>query len=64
MCSLYQPGHGIQKIVDLYHNLNDLVVKAGKHAATNTLDTMELTDIDDVELVGLSDEDIEEELKE
>jgi hypothetical protein len=61
MCSPYQPGCGIQKIVDLYHNLNDLVAKAGKHAATNTLD---ITDIDNIELVGLSDQDIEEELKE
>ncbi len=58
MCSPYQPGRGIHKIVDLYHDLNDLVAKAGKH------DAMELGDIDDVELDGQSDKDIEEELKE
>ncbi len=44
--------------MDLYHDLNDLVAKAGKH------DAMELGDIDDVELDGQSDKDIEEELKE
>ena len=60
-CSPTQPGRGIRKIVDLYHDLPDLVNKAGKHAAYLKLGTEGMVDIDDDDFVGLTKDDIDEE---
>jgi hypothetical protein len=57
-----QPGRGIRKIVDLFHELSDLVDKAGKYCASNTAPEMGSMDSQDFD--GLSEEAIEEEQKE
>jgi hypothetical protein len=48
----------------LYHDLDDLVHKARKHASTITLDDEKRHKADRVEFVGMTKEEIEEELKE
>ncbi len=50
--------------MDLYHDLIELLEKAGKHAARDSFDPTELAEIDKIDFVGLSEEEIEEELKE
>lgn len=50
--------------MDLYHDLLELVDKAGKHAARDSLDPTELAEIDKIDFIGRSEEEIEEELKE
>jgi hypothetical protein len=57
-----QPGRGIRKIIDLYHDLPDLVEKASKH--TPNLDQSEIEERDKMEFTGLTDDAIEEERKE
>jgi hypothetical protein len=57
-----QPGRGIRKIVDLFHELSDLVDKAGKYCASDTVPEMDSMDSQDFE--GLTEEAIEEEWKE
>ena len=52
------PGRGIRKIVDLYHDLPDLVAKADRHAATSMPHPEDTTSND---FVGLTEEQIEEE---
>jgi len=54
-----QPGWGIHKIVDLYHDLSNLVEKASKHLP-NVMQS-ERDEIDKIELAGFSNEAIEEE---
>ena len=62
--SLTQPGRGIRKIIDLYHDLPDLVAKADKHAAMSThhLDEIEEENLND--FAGLTEDQIEQEIKE
>ena len=57
-----QPGRGIRKIVDLYHDLPDLVEKANKHLPNNL--QSEMQENDKVEFSGMSEEAIEDERKE
>jgi hypothetical protein len=40
------------------------LAKAGKHAALTSLDATELAEIDQIDFVGLTEEEIEEERKE
>lgn len=63
-CSLTQPGWGIRKIIDLYHDLPDLVDKAKKYAAICMLDPREIEEIDSIDFVGLTEDQIEDERKE
>jgi hypothetical protein len=62
--SATQPGRGIRKIVDLYHDLPDLLDKANKHAHLLSPDASGQHDSDEAELLGMTEEEIEEELKE
>ena len=57
-----QPGWGIHKIVDLYHDLPDLVEKANKHLPNIMQSKRE--EMDKIEFAGLSDEAIEDEHQE
>ena len=57
-----QPGWGIRKIIDLYHDLPDLVEKANKHLPN--IPQSEMEEMDKIEFAGLSEESIEEERKE
>ena len=63
-CSLTQPGWGICKIIDLYHDLPDLVDNAKKYAAIRMLDPREIEEIDCIDFVGLTEDQIEDECKE
>ena len=62
--SATQPGRGIRKIIDLYHDLPDLLDKAKKHANLLNPDVRGRRDSDEAELLGKTEEEIEEELKE
>lgn len=64
LCSQTQPGRGIRKIVDLFHNLSDLLGKADKHAAETNLDPAELEEINIIDFLGLTEEEIDDERKE
>ena len=55
---------GIRRIIDLYHDLPDLVAKADKHATTSTLYPEEIEDVNSNEFAGLTEEQIEDEQKE
>jgi len=57
-----QPGRGIQKIVDLFHELSDLADKAGKFCASDT--APEMCSIDSQDFDGMTEDAIEEERKE
>jgi len=59
-----QPGRGIRKIVDLYHNLPDLVAKADRHAATSMPHPEDIEDTNSNEFAGLTEEQIEDEKQE
>ena len=60
--SLMQPGWGIRKIINLYHDLPNLVEKAGKHMLNIMQSKIE--EMDRIEFAGLSDDVIEKECKE
>ena len=60
--STTQPGHGIRKIIDLYHDLPNLVEKANKHLSN--IPQSEREEMDNLEFTGLSKEAIEDELQE
>jgi hypothetical protein len=51
-----QPGRGIRKIVDLYHDLTELLSKARKQST--------LEDMDQDDFIGMTEDEIEEERKE
>jgi hypothetical protein len=57
-----QPGRGIRKIVDLFHELSDLADKAGKYCASDT--APEMNSIDSQDFDGLTENAINEERKE
>jgi hypothetical protein len=60
-----QPGRGIRKIVDLYHNLSDLLRKAQQHSFTmNEPDQETIEEMNEIDFAGMTEEDIEEECKE
>lgn len=59
-----QQGRGIRKVIDLYHELPDLVAKANKHMSMSELDPEEIEEALRVDFVGLTEDQIEEELKE
>jgi hypothetical protein len=50
--------------MDLYHDLAELVEKAGKHAAASSLDAVELAELDRIDFIGLTKDEIDEEQKE
>ena len=64
VCLLTQPGRGIRKIVDLYHNLPDLLDKAEKHAEIEDLEPDELEERDRSDFAGMTQEQIDEERQE
>lgn len=64
LSSQTQPGRGIRKIVDLFHDLSDLLGKADKHAAETNLDPTDLEEINTIDFLGLTEEEIDEERKE
>jgi len=64
MTSLTQPGRGIRKIVDLYHDLTVLLNKARKHATINGLSRERVEEREQREFEGMTEEDIQEERKE
>ena len=57
-----QPGRGIWKIVDLFHELSNLVDKAGKYCASDIAPEMDSIDSQDFD--GLTENAINEEQKE
>jgi hypothetical protein len=57
-----QPGWGIQKIVDLFHELSNLADRAGKYCASDLAPEMDFFDCQDFE--GMTEEAIDEERKE
>lgn len=59
-----QPGRGIRKVVDLFHDLIDLLGKADKHGAETDLDPTELEEINAIDFLGLTEEEIDDERKE
>jgi len=59
--SLTQPGRGIQKIIDLYHDLPNLLDKAKKHANLLSPDVNGRRDSDEAELLGMSKWEIDKE---
>ncbi|KAF8955095.1 hypothetical protein BDZ97DRAFT_1620698, partial [Flammula alnicola] len=61
--SATQPGRGIRKVVDLYHDLSDLLTKSDKHVALTCLDSEELEELDVIDFFGMTPEEIEEERK-
>jgi hypothetical protein len=54
-----QPGRGI-----LFHDLIDLLGKADKHGAETDLDPDELEEINAIDFLGLTEEEIDDERKE
>lgn len=62
-----QPGRGIRKIVDLYHDISDLLNKAKKYTTllnASELDPAMVEEMDKIDFVGMSEDEIEEERKE
>ena len=64
VCSLTQPGRGIRKIIDLFHNLPNLLDKAEKHAEIEDLEPDELEECDCSNFAGMTQEQIDEECQE
>ena len=64
VASATQRGHGIRKVIDLYHELPDVVAKANKHTSMSELDPEEIEEALRVDFVGFTEGQIEEELKE
>jgi hypothetical protein len=59
-----QPGRGIRKIVDLYHDLTILLSKARKQSTMNALSREEIEETDRSDFVGMTEDEIEEERRE
>ncbi len=57
-----QPGRGIWKIIDLFHELSDLADKAGKYCVSEMAPEMDSINSQDFE--GLTEEAIDEEQQE
>jgi hypothetical protein len=56
-----QPGRGIRKIIDLYHDLTNLLSKARKQSAINGLSQERIAEMEQRDFVGMTEEEIEEE---
>jgi len=56
-----QPGWGIRKIVNLYHNLTVLLNKARKQSAIDALDSESVEEMEFSDFKGMTEEEIEEE---
>lgn len=63
-CSLTQPGRGIRKIIDLYHDIPELLDKADKHAEIELLEPDELERRDDSDFRGMTQAQIDDERQE
>jgi hypothetical protein len=60
-----QPGQGIRKIVDLYHDLADVLDKAKKHhTILNEENPETIEDMNRIDFIGMSEDEVEEEQKE
>jgi hypothetical protein len=57
-----QPGRGIRKIVDLYHNVADLLQKAQQHSFVVNESNQE--EMNETGFTGRTEDDLEEERKE
>ena len=64
MCSVTQPGRGIRKIVDLFHDLPELLEKADMHEEAQSLDEDELEERDSINFQGWTQDQIDEERQE
>lgn len=62
--SATQPGRGIRKIIDLFHDLPELLDKADKYAMSQRLSPAEMAKIDKSEFEGMAEDDITEERQE
>ena len=56
-----QPGRGIRKIVDLYHDLTALLDKGGKHFSEATEDLDQMEELNQTDFRGMTEEEIEDE---
>jgi hypothetical protein len=59
-----QPGRGIRKVIDLFHDLPELLAKADKHVVSQRLTPTEREKIDRADFVDMTEEDIEDERQE
>jgi hypothetical protein len=59
-----QPGRGIRKIVDLFHDLTVLLDQARKQSTMNGLSREKIEEMERGDFVGMTGEEIEEERKE
>ena len=59
-----QPGWGIRKIIDLFHDLPELLDKADKHFMSQGLEPDEMEKIDSDDFLGLTQEEIDKEHQE
>ena len=59
-----QPGRGIRKIVDLYHDLTTLLDQARKQSTMNGLSRERIEEMEREDFVGMTREEIEEARKE
>lgn len=63
--SATQPGRGIRKIVDLYHDLPTLLNKARKHQSTVLAPRSTRNQEEDrIDFIGMTEEEEDEERKE
>jgi hypothetical protein len=64
MCSLTQPGWGIWKIVNLFHDLPELLEKADRHDEAQSLEPDELEEHNSIDFKGMTQEQIDKECQE
>ena len=62
--SATQPGWGIRKIIDLFHDLPNLLYKANKHAEIEDLEPDELEERNRSDFLGMTQYQIDDERKE
>jgi hypothetical protein len=62
--SATQLGQGIQKIIDLFHDLPELLDKADKHAMSLRLSPAEMAKIDSSKLAGMTQDNIKDKRQE
>ena len=60
-----QPGQGIQRLVDLYHDVPKVIIKANKYSTIqNKFNPAIIEDLEKSDFAGMSKDKIEEERKE
>jgi hypothetical protein len=64
MDSPTQPGRGIRKIVDLFHDLPDLLSKASKHSVFLRLGAQGMAEFDSTDFAGMTTDEIDDERRE